>query len=80
MTQGQDNFLNQAIFNKLGRGILGILGDNTAIYKISILFACIGSDKYQCRIITPWGSSLFRSRAIISINLVGIHWQMLFTK
>ena len=76
MTQGRDHFLNQAIFNKLGRGILG---DNIAIHKISILFACIGSDKYQCN--TPWGSSLFRPIwAIISINLVGIHWQMLFTK
>ena len=77
MTQGRDQFLNQAIFNKLGRGILG---DNTAIYKISILFACIGSDKYQCKDYNPLGSSLFRPRAIISINQVGIHWQMLFTK
>ena len=37
-------FLNQATFNKLGKGLLD---DNT--YQISRLFACSGSDKRQCK-------------------------------
>ena len=32
------------------------------------------------KIVTPWGSRLFITRAIISINLEEVHWQMLYTK
>ena len=31
------------------------------------------------KIVTPWGQAFFRPRVIISINLVEVHWQMLYT-
>ena len=60
-------FLNQATFNKLGKGLLE---DNT--YQIPRLFACSGPDKRQCKdcLVGPLWSQGHNF-------LVEVHWQML---
>ena len=65
-------FLNQATFNKLGKGLLD---DNT--YEISRLFACSGPDKRQCK--DCWVAPLW-SQGHYFNKLVEVHWQMLYTK
>ena len=49
-----DPFLNQATFNKLGRGLLD---DYTCTYYISRLCACSGSDKRQYKDCNPLGQA-----------------------
>ena len=65
-------FLNQATFNKLGKCLL-----DDFIYQISMLFACSGPDKRQCR--DCWVQPLWSLGHNFN-NLVDVHSQMLYTQ
>ena len=65
-------FLNQGTFIKL---VKCLLDDNT--YQISMLFACSGPDKRQCK--DCWVQLLW-SQGHNFNNLGDVHWQMLYTK